>query len=125
MWMPHSASIVIIVILIAFSIYRRVRRAVTFQPLTKSRFTVRMVLLCVVGVMYLIGVVLLHPWHLLYVLAGIVIGGILAYFAIRTTVFEKRGEKWFYRPNQWIGIVLIVLFLGRFVYRIFEITNQV
>ncbi len=122
--MTHGASFVLIAALIGFSLYRRIRRTVAFQPLKTKRLIVRMILLCVVAGMYLLGL-LRYPQHLPYALLGLLAGAVLTYFAIRTTEFEQRGERLFYRPNVWIGTFLIVLFVGRLANRIFEIERQV
>jgi membrane protein CcdC involved in cytochrome C biogenesis len=122
--MPHGVSFVVIGVLVAWSIYRRIRRTVTFQPLRTKRLVFRMVALGAIGILYLVGIAL-HPAHLLFALLGLVIGGVLAYFAIRTTQFEQRDAVWFYRPNVWIGAVLVVLFLGRIVYRGYEVSKQI
>ncbi len=122
--MSQQISIVIIAALVLFSMYRRIRRTVTFQPLRPKRLIVRMVLLAFVGVLYVIGLVQ-TPTHLLFALLGLVLGGGLVYFAMKTTRFEQRPKGWFYRPNAWIGSLLIVLFIGRMAYRVYEVSKQV
>ncbi len=122
--MPHGISWVVIGVLVVWSIYRRIRRTIGFQPLRTKRFIFRVVLFLVVGVLYLVGTAL-HPTYVLYALIGLVIGCILTYFAIRTTEFEQRENGWYYRPNIWIGTALIVFFLGRLIYRGFEISKQI
>ncbi len=120
--MPHAILWVLIGGLVGWSIYRRVRRTITFQPLQVGRFTLRIVLLVLVSILYLASMVL-QPTHFIFAGMGILLGIILAYFAIRTTKFERREERWFYRPNRWIGSFLVVLFLGRIVYRVIEGTQ--
>jgi len=119
----HSTTYVILGALIVFSIYRRVRRTVSFQPLRKSAFTVRIILFILVGVLYLSGGAR-HPVLFAFDALGLLIGAIFAYFAIRTTVFEQRGDRWFFRTNRWIGITLVTLFLLRFVYRMVLVYNM-
>jgi uncharacterized membrane protein len=56
----------------------------------------------------------------IYDAIGIVLGGIMAFYAIRTTSFEWRKDAWFYRPNPWIGVLLLVLFVGRIADRVYQ-----
>lgn len=121
--MPHLVSWVVIVALLGWSMYRRVRRSITFQPLRPSRFTVRMVLFTVIGLLYLAGVIVQYPLDGVWAVIGLLLGGILAYFAIRTTEFRPNGGQWLYRPHSWIGVILIVLFIGRIAFRAVEVSS--
>lgn len=79
----------------------------------------RMTLLAIVGVIFLL-TGFLNPIVYIFDAIGIVLGGIIAYYAIRTTSFEWRKGAWFYRPNPWIGVFLLVLFVGRIAYRVYQ-----
>lgn len=118
--MPHIASIGIIVLLVLFALYRRIRRTVGYQPLAKRRMTTRMVLFLVVLVLFLVSGYL-NPIIYLYDAIGIVIGGAIAIISIRTTSFEQRANGWYYRPHPWIGILLVVLLIGRIGVRAYEV----
>lgn len=78
-----------------------------------------MTLLSIVGVIVLVAGYL-HPTVYLYDLIGMAGGGIIAFYAIRSTSFEWRKDAWFYRPNPWIGVLLTVLFVGRIAYRLYQ-----
>jgi len=79
----------------------------------------RMTLLAIVGAVLLV-TGFQNPMVYIFDVIGIVFGGIIAYYAIRTTSFEWRKDAWFYRPNPWIGLFLLVLFVGRIVYRVYQ-----
>ncbi|MCL6454223.1 MAG: cytochrome c biogenesis protein CcdC [Alicyclobacillus sp.] len=115
---PHAVSLVVLVLLILFGLYRRMRRTIGFQPLRDRRMVTRSVLLGAVGVLLLVSGIA-YPVSYLYDAVGIACGGVLTYYAIRTTTFEQRGGQWYYRPHPWIGAILLVLFVGRIAYRLY------
>ncbi|WDL95724.1 CcdC protein domain-containing protein [Alicyclobacillus sp. ALC3] len=115
----HSATPIIFVLLVAFALYRRVRRTVGFQKFVRSRLVTRMVLFGVVGVLILAAAVV-YPTVYVYDAIGALIGAGIAYYAIRTTAFERRSGEWYYRPHPWIGVILIVLFVGRLAFQVYQ-----
>lgn len=113
--MHQPYSIIIIVLLVLFAIYRRIRRNIGFQRLVPNRLRVRMIIFLIIGLILLVSSA---AQPILYVsdAIGIILGLILAYFATSTTKFEVRKERWFYRPNAWVGGIVLALFLGRLLY---------
>jgi hypothetical protein len=121
MWwqrMQHTTP-VIIGLLVLFSIYRRTRRTIGFQKITKGRMITSMVLLSIVGVIVLVSGYL-HPEGYLFDVVGIVLGGVMAFYAMRTTSFEKRQDHWVYRTNRWIGAVLFLLLIVRIFFGVYR-----
>lgn len=117
--MQHASTFVIIGLLILFGIYRRTRRTIGFQKFKKGSMITRMILLTIVGILFL-AMGYLNPMVYIYDVLGMILGGVIAYYAIRTTSFEWRKDAWFYRPHPWIGILLFVLFIGRIAYRVYQ-----
>ncbi len=111
-------SIAIIILLVVFAIFRRVRRNIGWQPLNTRKLIIRSILFLVIGLVFMAEGVS-HPLSLVSDIVGIVLGAGLAYYGAGLTRYEQRGERWFYQPNTWIGSVVIALFLGRLVYRLF------
>jgi hypothetical protein len=110
----------IIVPLVAWRAYSRIKRNIGRQPLSKVRPFIT------IGIFPLLAVLL--GWQalghsrpeLLYALAGGIVGGaVLGYYGIRHTRFEVTPQGLFYTPNAHIGIALSVLFMGRLLYRMF------
>jgi hypothetical protein len=102
--------------LIVWSIIRRVRRNIGRQPLRPRRALTSIIILSAVSVL-IVGTSL-HNINLpLGFAAGLLIGGLLGLVGLRLTRFETTAEGHFYTPNTHIGIVLSVLFVGRFVYQ--------
>jgi membrane protein CcdC involved in cytochrome C biogenesis len=76
--------------------------------------------------MAIIGIVLLftgfpNPGMYVFDSAGILLGGIVSHFAIRTSLFEWREDDWFYSQNPRISMLLIMLFVGRITYKAYQI----
>ena len=110
--------------LIAWSIYRRVRRNIGRQKLRPRRITVSIVILSVVSILFLS--MSLQQLHLLLgISGGLLLGALLGFVGLRLTRFETTDEGHFYTPNTQIGIVLSLLFIGRLAYRFWAVRNVV
>lgn len=119
----QSYSVIIIVALILFSIFRRVRRNIGWQELNSGRMMFRVVIFLVIGVLFLIGGAV-HPISLISDVVGVLLGVILAFYSAGLTRFEQREKSLYYRPNTWIGSIVIAIFLIRFIYRFATIFVQ-
>ena len=115
----HSYTPVVIIALILFSVYRRVSKTIGLQKIIKKSMIIRMTIFSIIAIIFL-GIGLLNPTTYIFDVIGIVLGGIIAYYAIRTTTFEKHDDSWFYRPHPWISAIITVLFVGRIVYRVYQ-----
>ncbi|WP_067621727.1 hypothetical protein [Alicyclobacillus acidiphilus] len=122
--MQHYVSIIIIIALVLFGMYRRVRRTVGFQYLVRGRLTTRVVIFSILAVVILAAGIS-NPLSYASDALGLVIGGVIAYVSARTTRFEMRNGRWGYMQHMWIGIGLIVLFIGRLAFRFIELSQQV
>ncbi|MCQ6280279.1 CcdC protein domain-containing protein [Bacillus sp. EB600] len=116
----NSYTMIIIIALILFSIYRRVRRNIGWQQLNQGNLLFRTVLFLIVGLIFLAGGVF-HPISLISDIVGILIGITLAYYGSNTTSIESRDGRFYYRPNTLIGSIVTVIFLGRFFYRFYGV----
>lgn len=122
--MQHYTSILVIIVLVLFGLYRRVRRTVGFQPLVRGQITTRVVIFSVLAVVILAeGIV--NPISYVFDVIGIIIGGFIAYVSARTTKFEIRNGRWGYLQHFWVGMGLLVLFIGRLVFRFIEVSQSV
>ncbi|GMA64348.1 hypothetical protein NZD89_03185 [Alicyclobacillus fastidiosus] len=122
--MNHYTSVIIIVALVIFGLYRRVRRTVGFQYLVRGRITTRVVIFSILALVILAAGAA-NPISYVFDAVGLVIGGIIAYISARTTKFEMRNGRWGYLQHLWIGIGLIILFIGRLAFRFIEISQDV
>ena len=106
----------LIAALIGWRLYRRVRRTIGRQPVRKTRLVITTIFFpLIVLLLALTG--LRDPMLAAGLAAGVVIGIGLAWYGLRTTVFESTEAGLFYTPNRALGIGLSVLFVGRIVYR--------
>ena len=103
--------------LIAFILYRRIKRSLGFQPFKRSRLTTRIVIFSIIVVL-LLATSALHPISYIYDLVGIILGSILVIYAMKHSTFEMRNNALFYRTHIWIESIVLFLFLSRFAYRI-------
>ncbi|WP_274649212.1 hypothetical protein [Paenibacillus humicola] len=119
----NSQNLIIALIgaFIVYRLYLRIRRNLGWQPLNSGRMKFVMTLSTVVGCLFLAAGAG-HPVSLVSDLAGIALGIALACLGAAATRFERRGVLWHYRPNTWIGGLVSVLFLGRILFRIYEMT---
>ncbi len=107
----------IIVFLIALILARRIRRSIGFQKFNEPLLIVRVVLFSIVSVLFL-AFAFLYPMAFVSDGLGIIIGLVLAYTATNHAKFEKRENGLYFKTHIWVEIVVITLFLARFVYRV-------
>ncbi|HTV77509.1 MAG TPA: hypothetical protein VMF03_04585 [Steroidobacteraceae bacterium] len=111
--LPKIAAITAIV---AFGVYRRVRRNIGRQTLTAGRQYARMAIFTVICLL----VAFTQPLHapgIAYIASGVIVGAIIGWFALRHTGFEATPQGYFYTPHLYIGIAVTALFIGRLLYR--------
>jgi hypothetical protein len=103
--------------LIAWSLYRRVRRSIGRQKLRTGRIIFVLVVLCVTAFFSALAGLLINPWLLAGLGAGTLGGVILGFVSLKLTKFETTQEGHFYKPDTRLGVVISLLFIGRMVYR--------
>lgn len=107
-------------LLIAWRIYRRIRRLVgrqRFRPV-RSWFSLIFFSLLVLG---LLAGLYSHPLRAAVELGGVLVGIGLAVYGLRLTKFENTADGLYYTPNAHIGIALSLLLAGRVAYRLFQV----
>lgn len=101
---------------VLFILYRRFRRNFGRQKLRPKRMIIRIVVLAIICVL-----ALASPFRTLAsdtaAAGGAVIGIALGLWALVHTKFENTAEGRFYRPNGYIGMIVVALFFGRLIYR--------
>jgi hypothetical protein len=117
---PSTLALVALVPLLAWRIYIRFRRMVGRQRLSPARPWITL------GVFTAFMVLLAFAAHsqverLWWIAAGFPAGALLAVYGLRLTRFEPTPHGLFYTPNAHLGIALSLVFLGRILYRMFEV----
>ena len=109
-------SLIFMIAVIGFAIYRRIRRNIGRQRYQPNRMRVRMAIFGVIG-----AIALLFSFRNIDVggamLAGLVGGAALGLFGVRHTKFETSPQGQFYTPHTYIGLFVTLLLLGRLAYR--------
>ena len=113
---PSTPVFGAVLVLVAWRIYRRIRRNIGRQPLRPRRALTSIIILSVFSVV-IVYASLHHPRLLLGVSGGLSLGVLLGLIGLRLTRFETTAAGHFYIPNTPIGVALSLLLVGRLVYR--------
>lgn len=117
---PQALAPAILAPLLAFSIYRRVRRNIGRQPLRATQLKIRIAILAVAT--FLITTNLARGADLLMWMAiGAAAGVAIAFWGVKLTRFESSPQGIFYTPNAYLGIAVSLLLVARIVYRLVQI----
>ncbi|HVU08870.1 MAG TPA: DUF1453 domain-containing protein [Verrucomicrobiae bacterium] len=108
--------------LMAWSIYRRVRRNIGRQKLHPRRTVTSIVILSIFSLL-IVAALLQNEKLLLGFGGGLLPGAVLGFVGLRLTRFETTDEGHFYKPNAHIGVALSLLLIGRMVYRVWVLNN--
>ena len=106
--------------LVVFMVYRRFRRNFGRQLLRPTRMTLRMAILLLLAAT-LAPAALRGRDYLFAETAGAAAGVALALWGASRTRFVRDGERLFYIPHTYTGIVVSALLLGRIVYRLVQL----
>ena len=120
----HLSSYLVMLPIMAWLIWRRVRRQFGRQPIQRKRMIFRIVLFSVVGAS-----LALSGFHRIELAEGLAVGVLggaaLGLLGLRLTRFEVDPVKGdCYVPNPWIGALLTVLLLGRLGWRLLVLLPQ-
>jgi hypothetical protein len=119
----HFLPILVLAPLIVWRMYSRIRRNIGRQHLGKWRPWVTLTIFPVIAILISTGAVA-HPARLAAIVGGIVAGIVLGAFGTRHTKFENTPEGIFYTPHAHIGIAVSALFIGRVVWRMFQLYSM-
>ena len=117
---PSTITLIVLIPLILWRVYSRIRRMVGRQRLSRVRPWVTLVIFPLILAM--LALAALHrPERLAILVVGIAAGVGLAIFGLRRTKFEATPQGLYYTPNAHLGIALSLLFVVRILYRFIEI----
>jgi hypothetical protein len=121
----HSKLIipVLVVALLAWRIYVRMRRTFGRQRVQPRRLRARITLLGVIGALLLVAAG--HDaWTFGGICAGSACGALLALLGLRHTRFEATADGRFYTPHTYIGLAVTALFFGRLIYDLLQFSHD-
>jgi hypothetical protein len=115
-----TITLLIIVPLILWRVYSRIRRMVGRQRLSKVRPWITLAIFPLITAM--LALATLHrPERLTLLAGGLAVGMVLAVYGLRRTKFEVTPQGYYYTPNAHLGIALSLLFIARIAWRFVEI----
>lgn len=112
----HLIIVVLVVALVAWRVYSRIRRVIGRQRLSRLRPWITIVVFPLIIALVLAGS-LLHPTAAVAVAGGAIAGVALGLLGTRLTRFEVTPGGLFYTPNAHLGIALSLLLVLRLGYR--------
>lgn len=119
---PRLLTPYLIAAIVAWSVYRRMRRSFGRQRVRGGLMWVRIALLT--GLALFITIDTAGDVEVLgALLGGIACGAALGYVGLRYTQFEVTAQGRFYTPHAYIGLAVTALFLGRLLYRFLGLYN--
>ena len=118
--MVHVPAMAIAAPLLAFSIYRRVRRNISRQKLSEWRLWMRSGFLLLAFAALLRWPVFDGPIALA-MCAGAASGVLLSRFGVQHTRFEQQADGQYYTPNLILGTAISLIFVARMGYRLIMI----
>ena len=119
----HLITVVLVVALVAWRVYSRIRRVIGRQRLSTVRPWLTVVVFPLVLVLIL-ATSLLHAMTAVAVVSGTAVGIALGLLGTRLTRFEVTPAGLFYTPNAHLGIALSLLLVLRIGYRIVTLAVQ-
>lgn len=121
---PHFSMPLVLIPVIVFAVWRRVRRQFGPQPIRRKRMIARIVIFAIIA--GLISVAAMHDVRLLGgLVGGLIVGGVLGLIGLHLSRFEVHPVKGdCYVPNPYIGAIVTALLLGRLVWRFAMLSPQ-
>jgi hypothetical protein len=117
---PSTVVLLVLIPLIAWRIYRRFRRLVGRQRLSKVRLWIRLIIYPMLLAL-LCAAMHRYPDRLCWLAGAMGAGALLGVFGLKKTSFEQTPTGLFYTPHAHLGVALSLIFVGRIVYRLVEI----
>jgi hypothetical protein len=114
---PSTIALLILAPLLAWRIYVRFRKMVSRQRLSRVRLWITLIGLPAI-VLILGYAAFWHIDRLLSLTGGVAFGSLLGIYGLRRTRFESTPQGLFYTPHAHVGFVLILIFVGRILYRL-------
>jgi hypothetical protein len=122
----HTTVLTILALLplIGWRMYMRVRRMIGRQRLSRVRPWITLAVFpLLLGLLSLSAFAPPHPQpqRLVWLAAGLALGGLLAIYGLKRTHYEPTREGLYYTPDSRLGIALSVLFVARIAYRLIQL----
>jgi len=121
--MQNPTQYIIIILLMGYVIFKRIRRATTFQKYMPMLLVFRIILFSLISLI-LLWIATLEPTQYLFDLCGMALGVFLTYAAVKNIQIEKRKDGLFFRTHMWIEVGILILFFLRLGWRYYMVYDQ-
>ena len=119
---PAAFGLLLLVPLVAWRMYARFRRLVGRQRASRVRPWITLAVFPAI-VALLAYAVRVDAAALASLAGALAVGALLGCYGLAKTQFEATAAGLFYTPHAPLGIALSLLFAGRIVYRLFELSG--
>jgi hypothetical protein len=111
-------------ILIPLALYRRFRRTFGRQPLRPKRMVVRIAIFLLLGAVLTVAAFTRSSrGFALAEIGGVLIGAVLALWGASRTRFVNENGQRYYVPHTYTGVIVSLLFVGRLIYRLAQMSG--
>jgi hypothetical protein len=117
---PSTIALLVLLALLAWRLYARIRRMVGRQRLSVLRPWLTLVLFPAL-VCLLCYATAAHAERLAWLAGGLGVGVLLGVIGLRHTRYEATPQGLFYTPNAHLGVALSLLFVGRVLFRLLDL----
>jgi cytochrome b561 len=120
---PATITFLVLAPLILWRVYSRVRRMIGRQKMSTWRARITLTMFPLLILLLALSAIM-HPGLLAALVIAVAAGVALSVYGLRKTTFEVVPGALYYTPHAHLGIALSLLFLGRIVYRFFELATM-
>lgn len=112
----------VLLLLVPLAVWRIYSRLKVVLGRTKSELWRHYATLAVMaGMLLWVAIHNIGNWTALAaLLAGAAVGGMLGKFSMKRSRLENRAEGFFYTQDRRLGLLVVMLFVSRLIYRLFE-----
>jgi len=121
--MTTNATLAIMLPLLGWSFYRRIKRNISRQRLRLSRVILSLVIFSVLLLAFTAQAVP-QPKLLAGILGGLATGIPLAFLGLKLTRFDFSESGHYYTPNLYLGMSLSLILVGRIIYRVLVLSAR-
>jgi ABC-type nitrate/sulfonate/bicarbonate transport system permease component len=122
--LPNAAVAVVLVPLVLWRVYSRIKRLTTRQRSRVWRHRTTLVFFPLLLLMFCATAIQTNPVALLALAVGLPVGVLLGRISIGKAHLEQVGDEFYFTPHAPIGMAVAVLFLGRMAWRGYQVITR-
>jgi len=122
--LPNAAFALVLVPLVLWRVYSRVKRLTTRQRSRVWRHRTTLVFFPLLLLMFCATAIQTNPIALLALAVGLPVGVVLGRISIGKAHLEQVGDEFYFTPHAPIGMAVAALFLGRMAWRAYQVFTR-